>query len=134
MLLTALQKPLRKTRKEHLSSNQVYYMPGFLENCISRIPFSLNISRKDLLATSLGSFLPSFATPPQEKRKPTEKFVLVSDLKSSLTEKKQHPQHRNPTHTDTQCLSLPVAIALLLHMEWIGAFLALTLQISEAAL
>lgn len=79
---------------------------------------------------SPGSLLPYFTT---QRRMPTEEFLLVSGPKSSLAEKKQHPNTEiAPEHYLPP--SPPVAVALILHMELIGTFLALTLQISEAAL
>lgn len=136
MLLTAYLKPLSKTRKEPPAINSTVCLASW-KTASKEFPLkqittlSLNISRKEGLIISPGSCLPYFTT---QRRMPTEEFLLVFGPKSSPAEKKQHP-NTEVFPPNTKCPSLlPVAVALLLHMKLIGTFLALTLQISEAAL
>lgn len=135
MLLTAHLKPLSKTRKEPPAINSTICLASWKtaskEFPLTQITtFSLNISRKEGLIVSPGT---AYHISPPKEECPLKNFCWYLVPNHLQLRKSNIPTQRSPR--ETQCLSLiPVAVALILHMKLRGTFLALTLQISEAAL
>lgn len=122
--LNGIQKPLSKTTTEPLAINSTI-CPASWKTASKESPshrflitFSLNISGKEDLIISPGGPLPHRTT---QSRMRTAEFCWYLVPNHLLLRKSNIPTQRPPPRV-TKCWSLPVATALILHMELIGTF------------
>lgn len=121
--LNGIQKPLSKTTTEPLAINSTI-CPASWKTASKESPshrflitFSLNISGKEDLIISPGG--PYHIAPPKVECALQNSVGIWSQIISCW--EKATSQHRDLPPV-TKCWSLPVATALILHMELIGTF------------